>query len=344
MNAKAKAKSNAKADVDVRRLGREQVVTLEELLAAGVTRSAVDHRRRNHWQEPLPRVFVLHNGPLTWRQKFHAALCYAGPGARLTSLAVLALHGFRDAPSLSSLSSLSSKGTLHVLLPSPSKRRSVSFVQVARTRRLPPRPTFVAGFPCVPLPWAVADACAGTLRPGCLYEAVQRHRVGAAALREAFRTRRVPVTGELAAVLADLTAGAHSVAEGWARRLIARSGLPDPLWNQDLFLDGEWLCRPDAYWPEHGVVLEIDSVRHHQLGADFQRTTARHARIAAAGLCVLPVTPAHLRDAPHRFLAALTQVMSHAPYPGVPRVSLERRREGAEIHAGAWKSGRTPVG
>ncbi|MER5478149.1 hypothetical protein ABT026_14410 [Streptomyces sp. NPDC002734] len=327
---------NVNVQVDVQRLGREQVVTLKELLAAGVTRSAVDHRRRNHWQEPLPRVFVLHNGPLTWRQKFHAALCYAGPGARLTSLAVLALHGFRDAPSLpspspspppslSSRSSPSSLETVHVLLPSPLKRRSVSYVKVARARHLPPRPTYMAGFPCVPLPWALADACAGIPRPGCLYEAVQRHRVGAEALREAFRTRQVPVGGELAAVLADLAAGAHSVAEGWARRLIARSGLPEPLWNPDLFLDGEWLCRPDAYWPEHGVVLEVDSVRHHQLGADFQRTTARHARISAAGLCVLPVTPAHLRDAPHRFLSALTQALSHAPYPGVPRVSLGRR-------------------
>ncbi|MFE5209860.1 hypothetical protein [Streptomyces sp. NPDC056600] len=309
---------NANVQVDVQRLGREQVVTLKELLAAGVTRSAVDHRRRKHWQEPLPRVFVLHNGPLTWRQKFHAALSYAGPGARLTSLAVLALHGFRDAPAPPSL------GTLHVLLPSPLKRRSVSYVKVARARHLPSRPTRVAGFPCVPLPWAVADACAGVLRPGCLYEAVQRHRVGATALREAFRSRQVPVSGELAAVLADLAAGAHSVAEGRARRLIARSGLPDPLWNRDLFLDGEWLCRPDAYWPEHGVVLEVDSVRHHQLGADFQHTTARHARISAAGLCVLPVTPAQLRDAPHRFLSALTQALSHAPYPGVPRVSLGR--------------------
>lgn len=312
---KAKAKAHVDVDVDVRRLGREQVVTLKELLAAGVTRSAVDHRRRSHWQEPLPRVFVLHNGPLTWRQKFHAALRYAGPGARLTSLAVLALHGFRDVPPASSLR------TLHVLLPSPLKRRSVSYVKVARTRHLPPRPTYASGFPCVTLPWALADACAGDLRPGLLYEAVQRHRVGAVALREAFRTRQVPVSGELAAVLADLAAGVHSVAEGWARRLIARNGLPDPLWNQDLFVDGEWLCRPDAYWPEHGVVLEIDSVRHHQLGADFQRTTARHARISAAGLCVLPVTPAQLRDAPHQFLSALTRALSQAPYPGAARAS-----------------------
>ncbi|NYV74483.1 hypothetical protein [Streptomyces sp. UH6] len=308
--------------MDIERIGREQVATLQELLDAGVTRAAVNHRRKRHWQEPLPRVFVLHTGPLTWRQRFHAALCHAGSGAQLTSVAVLALHGLRDAPEPARVAEV------EVLLPVPRKRRSMSFVKVRRTRTMPPRTVDVDGFPCAPLPWALADACAAAVRAGepvrkgCLYEAVQRRRVGVEQLRETFLRRQVPLTGELGAVLADLEAGAHSVAEGWGRRLVARSGLPQPLWNRALRIDGRFLCRPDAYWPEHGVVLEVDSVRHHQVGEDFTRTVTRQALLASAGLCVIPATPTQLRTRPDTALARLAEALSRAPYPGVGRVRV----------------------
>ncbi|WP_164540559.1 hypothetical protein [Streptomyces abyssomicinicus] len=39
--------------MDIERTEREQVATLRELLAAGVTRAAVNHRRKRHWQEPF---------------------------------------------------------------------------------------------------------------------------------------------------------------------------------------------------------------------------------------------------------------------------------------------------
>ncbi|WP_448318484.1 hypothetical protein [Streptomyces sp. CO7] len=157
---------------------------------------------------------------------------------------------------------------------------------------------------------------------GALYEAVQRARVGVAELRQALRDRQVPVRGRLAEVLEDLEAGVRSVAEGWGRRLIAGSGLPQPVWKRALYVDGVLLCRPDAYWPEHGVVLEVDSVRHHQLGEDFTRTVARQARLAAAGLCVLPVTPSQLRDHPALVLTRLSEALSRAPYPGAGRVCV----------------------
>jgi hypothetical protein len=309
--------------VDITRIGREQVATYEELRAAGLTPSAIRHQRqRRHWQEPLPRVLVLHDGPLTWRQRFHAALRYVGASAQLTSWAVLALHRLRDAPSPARVT------TVDVLLPATRRRGSVSCVRVHRTRRMPPRPWDVSGFPCAPLPRALADAFAAELRAGrqlpmgLLYGAVQQKRADVAELRQAFVGRQVPVTGAVGAVLADVEAGAHSVAEGWARRLISRSGLPQPLWNRDLYVEDVFLSRPDAYWPQHGVVMEVDSVRHHQLGADFANTVARHARMAAVGLCVIPVTPARLRDQPELVLAQLADVLAQGPHPGVGRVRV----------------------
>lgn len=129
--------------------------------------------------------------------------------------------------------------------------------------------------------------------------------------------------------MADLEAGAHSVAEGRARRLIDATTLPRPLWNPDLHLDGNFLCRPDAYWPAHGVILEVNSVRHHQQPADFHRTTARQARLSALGFCVLPVTPAQLRDAPDTVLSQLAQALQGAPYGPLTRVKVGGRAKRA---------------
>ncbi|MEU9576767.1 hypothetical protein [Streptomyces chilikensis] len=263
---------------------------------------------------------MLHSGPLTWQQRYQAALLYAGDAAQLTGPAVLALHRFTDAPAPAQVQKV------HVLIPGTRARASTGYVRVQRTRSLPPHPVRLDGFPCAPLPRALADAHCRmpdeALR-GCLYEAVQRGRYQAADLREAFRARRVAVTGELASVFADLAADTHSVAEGRARRLIAAApDIPQPLWNPKLHLDGNFLCRPDAYWPVHGIILEVDSVRHHARGDDFARTLARHNRLAALGFCVLHVTPAQLRDIPAEFLAHLRGALARSPYGPVDRVRV----------------------
>lgn len=52
--------------------------------------------------------------------------------------------------------------------------------------------------------------------------------------------------------------------ESDARHLLRDAGIPDPLWNQNLYLpDGTFLARPDAHWPYAGVALEIDSREWH---------------------------------------------------------------------------------
>lgn len=51
------------------------------------------------------------------------------------------------------------------------------------------------------------------------------------------------------------------------RRLTATAGvrpLATPLWNARLHTpDGTFLAGPDAYWPDEGVALEIDSAEYH---------------------------------------------------------------------------------
>jgi hypothetical protein len=79
-------------------LDGEQVAPRSVLTAGGITpyrlRTAVASGR---WQEPLPGVFVSHSGPLTRRERWCAALHYAGAGSALSHRSALLALGCRAA-------------------------------------------------------------------------------------------------------------------------------------------------------------------------------------------------------------------------------------------------------
>jgi hypothetical protein len=96
-------------------------------------------------------------------------------------------------------------------------------------------------------------------------------------------------------VLAEVAAGIRSAPEAELRELIMNSGLPTPLYNPDLYLNGKFLARPDAWWPLAGAAVEVDSKEWHLLPGDWQQTLRRHRRMTAAGIFVVHVTPSELR-------------------------------------------------
>ena len=61
--------------------------------------------------------------------------------------------------------------------------------------------------------------------------------------------------------------------------LCDRHGLPRPVMNAQLHG-----YEVDAYWPEHGFVVELDSWRHHGTRAAFERDRARDAELQARGI------------------------------------------------------------
>jgi hypothetical protein len=91
-------------------------------------------------------------------------------------------------------------------------------------------------------------------------------------------------------VLAEVAAGIRSAPEAELRELIASSSLPPPLYNPDLYLNGKFLARPDAWWPQAAVAVEVDSKEWHLLPSDWQRTLRRHRRMTAAGIYVVHLT------------------------------------------------------
>lgn len=312
---------------------RQGVVTRAQLAAAGVPHRTITSRcRAGVWQRPLPGVIVLHSGPLTWQQRYRTALAYAGgrrhpvtdvPGedALLTGVAALALYRLRAAPPPEHVSEVD------VLVPQRCGVRSRGGVAVRRTMRMPQAVLVEGRLPAVPLRRAVVDAVRGGGRhgvsvSGALYEVVQTRRVTPERLVGELKAAKLSGRSDVAAVLRDVCEGLRSPAEGLARAVVLRSGLPRPLWNARLTVDGEFLAVPDAYWPGHGVILEVDSQQHHWAVEEWEATMARHNRLAALGFRVLHVSPRQLRDCPDEIVAALRSALSTGPHGPVDRARV----------------------
>ena len=90
------------------------------------------------------------------------------------------------------------------------------------------------------------------------------------------------------------------------RRLSRRIRLTTAHWNVTLAsADGVIIGRPDAWYDDVGLAWEIDSRAFHYGPRDYERTLARNSRYAAAGILVVQMLPARLRDDPEAVAAEL---------------------------------------
>jgi hypothetical protein len=298
---------------------RQGVCRRAELQRAGVPSSTVSFRLRPNgpWRRLFPGVVMTYSGVPTRRQLLLAALAYAGGGAILSGHAALGLYGVRAAKIAE---------PIHVLIPHRRRRRSVDGVITERTTRLPDHRSR-DGLPCAPVERALIDAARMMTdlneTRALVSEVVQRGLVTVAQLAEELRTCQKGGTALVRAVLAEVTEGVRSAAEAQAREHIKAANLPQPLWNYDVYdADGQWLGRPDVLWPEHGVVVEIDSLEWHLSPALYRRTQARQRRLARGGLVVLPVTPAAVRDQPRAFIEEVKIALAEAQRRPRPAITV----------------------
>ncbi|MFD2122874.1 hypothetical protein ACFSNO_31010 [Streptomyces cirratus] len=85
------------------------------------------------------------------------------------------------------------------------------------------------------------------------------------------------------------------------RDTLTATDLPTPLWNARLYTpDGTFLASPDAYWPDEGVALEIDSAEYHYTRDAWHATLRRRLRLESHGILVVSATPSMIRATPHR--------------------------------------------
>jgi len=217
-----------------------------------------------------------------------AALLYAGPRGVLTGAAALHRHGIVNA----------SADVVDVVVPEGVQRVDAGFVRLHRTVRLP-RGFCVAGEIRYALPpRAVADSARwladlGEVR-AVVAGAVQRGLCPIERLVEELEEGPRQGSANLRRALAEVADGVQSAAEGQLHALIERAGLPMPMFNPRLFVGRVFLAKPDCWWPDAGVVAEVDSREWHLSPREWESTLARQARMAAAGIIVLHFPPSRI--------------------------------------------------
>ncbi|NXY99405.1 hypothetical protein HYE82_34545, partial [Streptomyces sp. BR123] len=295
------------------------LATRHQLTASGIPGGTVTSRTRpgGPWQRLLPRVYLLQTGPPDHRQRALAAVLYAaepasdplsGATAVLTGGAALALLGIRDAPCTPA----------DVLVRAPRRPAGTAEVRPVPTARWPQTIT-VAGVPSTRPVRAAADFASRTTDPdrirAILAHVVQSGWCHPQDLYAELRTARLLRRPAIRAAAAELLAGVRSPAEARAREALAATGpdLPAPLWNARLYTpDGAFLASPDAYWPDEGVALEIDSAEYHYTRGAWQATLRRRLRLEAHGILVISATPSMIRETPHEVTRALRTLLTLA--------------------------------
>jgi very-short-patch-repair endonuclease len=269
---------------------QNQVIARSQALACGMTEGALRHRTASggRWQRLLPGVYLATTGAPTTVQREIAALLYAGPGSVITGAAALRHQGLR-APKTDQVT---------VLIPAGRSVRSVSYVQVWRTTRMPP--VFLEDGPVrVALPPRAAVDAARNLTDlrevrAVIADAVQKNQCPAFLLAEELASGPRSGSALPRRVLAEISEGIRSVAEAEFRDLIRRARLPTPLFNASIYAGRSFVATADAWWPDAGVAAEVDSREWHLSPADWERTVRRHAAMTAHGILVLHFTPSQI--------------------------------------------------
>ncbi len=274
-------------------------VLARQLAELQIPGSTVTSRARTGgpWARVLPAVYLVEPGPMGQEQRELAALLYAGDPCFLTGVSALRHHGVRYLPGPPDADQV------HVLVGHDRRRASAGFVTVERTVRLP-EPVDAQGLPCAPVARALVDAVRWlrsrrTVR-AMAADAVHRNLCTIGELAEELAEAQIRGTALLRETLQELRVGIRSAPEGTLRDLVTGSGLREPLWNPTLLSPaGEFLCRPDAYYEDVGVALEVNSNEHHRRHReDWERTLARQSRIASFGVLLLPFSPYRITHEP----------------------------------------------
>jgi very-short-patch-repair endonuclease len=99
----------------------------------------------------------------------------------------------------------------------------------------------------------------------------------------------------------------RSKAERRMRQLIRLAQLPEPKTNFPMHG-----VEADFYWPELGVVVEVQSQKYHLTRAALERDTRKAARLTAAGLIVSYFTWLQMEREPFTVVARVAQLLAHA--------------------------------
>jgi len=250
-----------------------------------------------------PGLYATNTGKITDEQRPLAALLYAGSGSVITGQAAMAAHGIKNL----------GRTVIDVLIPIERRRQDRLFVHIMRTSRMPGSVYKAGELLYAPMARAVADAARQSNNlpdvRSILASAVQWRRVSVASLGAELDQGPAAGSATFRAALLEIADGIRSAVEGDLRKLIKRSKLPDPFYNPRLYVGEAFIAMPDAWWPEAGVAVEVDSKQWHLSPSDWERTMARHSRMSAVGITVLHYPPSRLHAEPGAVIAEIRSAL-----------------------------------
>jgi very-short-patch-repair endonuclease len=267
------------------------VVARRQLLEAGLSRRAIDHRMRGRRLQAVHRgVYAVGHSVLSTEGRWMAAVLAGGMRAALSHRSAGALWGLRTAGS----------PLIDVTVPrGPRPRRGIRFHESS----VPPDElTALRGIPVTSVPRTLLDLAAILPR-----QAVERAIEEAEVLRltdslsladmvDRYPRRRGMVA--VRAILAVRGAGTgitRSELEARFLSLLDQGGLPRPAVNRSLRLRNGWI-EADCVWARQRLIVELDGHAFHSTRAAFDRDRSRDRVLQAEGWRVIRVTWRQLHD------------------------------------------------
>jgi very-short-patch-repair endonuclease len=253
------------------------VVDVDQLRGVGATRREIGVRLDSGRLIRLHRgVYAVGHRQLTPRGWWLAAVRAIGAGAALSHTHGTALWNLRPPPG----------GRINVTVRSKGRRQRKG-IRVHATLDLPPEHVTVHDGIPVTTPERTLSDLAATIETPALARALEEAekqklldvpsllavcagRPGAQRIRKLVQTELPRTRSELEAAFVDLC---------------DRYGLPRPVMNAQIHG-----YEVDAYWPEHRLVVELDSWTHHGTRAAFERDRKRDADLHAAGITTVRFT------------------------------------------------------
>jgi very-short-patch-repair endonuclease len=284
----------------IARIGRRQdnVITLTQLLDAGIGRRGVAHRVKVRTMQRLHRgVFLLGAAPPTPMARARAAAMATGDGAVVSHRSAAGLLGL--------LATTGGDVDVTVVGRNPGAEPGI---RLHRPRALARHDvTSMRGTPVTSVARTICDLAA-TESAGqveqAFQEALYREIVTPDRLAEVLaREPRRKGAGVIRALLDDPRM-TRSERERRLSKLIAKAQLPKPLTN--VHLHGFLV---DAYWPEEGLVLEFDGWRAHGHRNAFERDRKRDQVMLANALRPMRATDRHLEHEPVALVARIAQAL-----------------------------------
>jgi very-short-patch-repair endonuclease len=277
---------------------QDNVITGEQLTAAGLRRGAIAHRVKARAMQRLHvNVYLLGAAPPTPMARARAAALACGADAVVSHRSAACLFGLL--PDLA--------GDVDVTIPARNQA-SRPGIRRHRVAKLPRQDvTNVNGLKVTSIARTICDlAATESVRDTeqafqeALYRKIVTVRALAAVLTREPRRRGAPLIRSL---IHDprLT---RSERERRMLKLIKDAQLPAPLTNVPLHG-----YKADLFWPAHGLVVEFDGWGAHGHRHAFERDRKRDQVFAAAGLRVLRVTDRQLENEPIAVAARIAQAL-----------------------------------